>query len=147
MSASGDFSGDESRLSRMAYDARSNLVRHSPCSRLSPNQVRRAPWSGRSRSPSPVISNPDRNPSPPPLHAGDLRHSIPRETRDRSPNRRSPAPDDSRRIRSHSGRADVSPVRAAASAPPPAMMVDLLKEMDGMREAIAGLSRRSNNAG
>ena len=149
MSATCDSSGDESHISRIAVKALSNLERRPPRRRaeLSPNQDRRPPWSGRIRSPSPVISILDRSPTPP-LHARDLRHSIPRETRDRSPRHCiGPMPDFSRRVQSRSGHAVVSPVWAPASAAPPAMMGDLLRELDGMREDIAVLSRRSDNAG
>ena len=145
MSAFGGNSGDESRLiSRMVSEARSKLVRSS--------SRRPSPWEDRSRSPSPSVHQlPFRNPSPPSivLEPGDLRHAISREVRDRSPRRRfiDPLPDEEhRRVRSRSGPA-AAPPRTSASAAPPAMMGDLLRAMDGMREDIAVLSRHSVSAG
>ena len=146
MSAFGGNSGDESRLiSRMVSEARSKLVR--------PSSRRPSPWEERSRSPSPSVHQlPFRNPSPPPivLEPGDLRHAISREVRDRSPRRRfiDPLTDEGlRRDRSRSGAAAAPPPRTSASAAPPAMMGDLLRAMDGMREDIAVLSRHSVSAG
>ena len=148
-SATG-YSSDSSHLSRKAANTLSNLERFSPRRRRgrspSPNRDRRPPWSDRPRDFSPVPSQSDRSPTPP-LHDQDLRHSILRETRGRASRRRSPVPADARHVRSRSGRTVGSPIRAPADTPPPAMMGDILRSLDGIREDINVLSRRSDHAG